>query len=352
MNLNEALALMGEKPQAWRVRFERIKRNGAVVTDFFPATNEEPFRNQAEAEAAARKFASVGLARIRNIRAAADDVPDREFPEGSIVFAYARVSTFKQDAEMHVQHEAMARYIRERLIPAGAQWNGQFYSEVVTSAVPFDARPAGWAVCQRLQRGDHFVVHKLDRAFRSSVNCMQMVQRWRNLGVHLHFLNLGADTTTLAGRVLLSSYATFAELEREFIMMRTKETVQSRKGRGLPVGPVPYFKRRGRDGKYHYDADQLRQIDEIYRWRFTDGWTWNAIARCLLLRGQKTQKGGEWHPNNLKKACDHYQGLINAEHPALLRLGLIKPTSIKEWNQDVKPDLVIPPAEREQPARV
>jgi DNA invertase Pin-like site-specific DNA recombinase len=93
------------------------------------------------------------------------------------------------------------------------------------------------ALLASLKPGDTLVVTRLDRLARSTIDLLTILK-----GIADHkasFQSLGeqwADTTTAAGRLMLTILGGLAEFERELIKARTAEGRERAKGRGVRMG--------------------------------------------------------------------------------------------------------------------
>jgi DNA invertase Pin-like site-specific DNA recombinase len=135
---------------------------------------------------------------------------------------YARVSTTGQSSDGQVEQLKAAgcdRVVQETA--SGAKTN----------------RPALVKLTASLKPGDILVVTRLDRLARSTIDLLLLLKA---VGDHeAAFLSLGerwADTTTAAGRLMLTILGGLAEFERELIKARTAEGRDRAKSRGVRMG--------------------------------------------------------------------------------------------------------------------
>jgi DNA invertase Pin-like site-specific DNA recombinase len=91
----------------------------------------------------------------------------------------------------------------------------------------------------RLKRGDTLVIWKLDRAFRSLLDALNVLADLERRGVHFHSLTDAIDTTTPVGRFAYQIRNAFSELERELIVERTKAGIAAARRRGVRIGRPP-----------------------------------------------------------------------------------------------------------------
>jgi len=135
---------------------------------------------------------------------------------------YARVSTNGQSSEGQV----------EQLQAAGCH---RVIQETASGAKT--SRAALAALVASLRSGDCLVVTRLDRLARSTIDLLMILKGIADRNAT--FQSLGeqwADTTTAAGRLMLTILGGLAEFERELIKARTTEGRERAKGRGVRMG--------------------------------------------------------------------------------------------------------------------
>jgi DNA invertase Pin-like site-specific DNA recombinase len=139
-----------------------------------------------------------------------------------MLIGYARVST--EDQDLTVQRAALKE--------AGCR---RVYEEKVSGARR--DRPQLARLLDQLREGDVVVVHRLDRLARSTRDLLEIAELLRDAGAGLRSLGEPwADTTSPAGRMVLTVFAGIAEFERELIRQRTDEGRQAAKKRGVTFG--------------------------------------------------------------------------------------------------------------------
>jgi len=158
----------------------------------------------------------------------------------SLCYAYGRHSTSKQSQSEQVQLEKCEEYFARELLPKGVQWAGWFYDPAVSACKhPFSERPKGREVFAAAQPGDHVVISKLDRAFRSLLDGKNVSQQFMQRGVFFHALDYKIDTATPQGRFMLSIFLAGAELELEMTRERTMEALNYKRENKLPYTRTP-----------------------------------------------------------------------------------------------------------------
>lgn len=139
---------------------------------------------------------------------------------------YARVST--DDQRLELQTDA--------LTAAGVE-AGRIYTDRASGATA--DRPGFLACFKALREGDTLVVWKLDRLGRSLSQLLQTADRLATKGVRLRVLTEAIDTRTPMGRFMFGVMGSFAQLEREMIVERTKAGLAAAKARGRVGGRKP-----------------------------------------------------------------------------------------------------------------
>lgn len=95
------------------------------------------------------------------------------------------------------------------------------------------------AALEFVREGDVLVTTKLDRLARSVADLMLIIQALEQKAVGLRILNLGMDTQTPTGKLMLTVLGGVAQFEREMMLERQKEGVAKAKAAGKYKGRKP-----------------------------------------------------------------------------------------------------------------
>ena len=172
---------------------------------------------------------------------------------GGLMLGYARVSTDDQDLTLQ----------RDHLRAAGCN---KLFAEKVSGARR--VRPELDRMLDHLRPGDVVTVTRLDRLARSTRDLLDIAERIRNCGAGLRSLaEPWVDTTSPAGRMVMTVFAGIAEFERSLILERTRTGREAAKARGVQFGPRP--------------ALTKAQIDHARRLIDQDDFTVKAAAELL-----------------------------------------------------------------------
>lgn len=170
-----------------------------------------------------------------------------------MIIGYARTSTIDQIAGFEAQLKALRAVNCEKI-----------FQEQVSSV---GERLQLAAALEYVREGDVLVVTKLDRLARSVADLMTTVQTLDRKIVGLRVLDLGMDTHTPTGKLMLTVLGGVAQFEREMMLERQREGVAKAKAEGRYKGRKPVSSER---------RDAVLQLAAL-------GTTKAGIARQLAL---------------------------------------------------------------------
>jgi DNA invertase Pin-like site-specific DNA recombinase len=142
-----------------------------------------------------------------------------------VLLGYARVSTDDQDLTLQraALKEARCKKIFEEKV-SGAKRD----------------RPQLARLLDQVRDGDVVVVTRLDRLARSTRDLLEIAEQLKDADAGLRSLaEPWADTTSPAGRMVLTVFAGIAEFERTLIHQRTSSGRLAAKQRGVRFGRPP-----------------------------------------------------------------------------------------------------------------
>jgi len=155
-------------------------------------------------------------------------------------YGYIRVSKEEQ-AESGLSVEAQeqtARGFWERSLKAkGLEW-GSFWADEGVSAFsrPLLRRPNGQKFVTVARPGDHIVVTRFDRCFRSMLDFVNTFRLLDTTGIVLHILDAPGDPATANGRAMLQMLCVFAEWESRVKSERVKAAMVILRQQGKHTG--------------------------------------------------------------------------------------------------------------------
>jgi DNA invertase Pin-like site-specific DNA recombinase len=145
--------------------------------------------------------------------------------EANMKVGYARTSTLDQTAGFEAQLNELEQARCEKV-----------FREQVSSVAH---RAQLEAALDFIREGDVLTVCKLDRLARSTQHLLDVADRVKRKGAHLHVLNLGMDTSTATGKLLLTVIGAIGQFEREMMLERQREGIAKAKADGKYKGRAP-----------------------------------------------------------------------------------------------------------------
>lgn len=172
-----------------------------------------------------------------------------------MIIGYSRVSTTDQSTAL--QAEQLSKLGCEKIyedIESGKSADRKQLNEMINFA----------------RNGDTIHVMKVDRLARNTIDALTIADKLKSKGVGLIFQDLsGVDINSDVGRVIYTTIAAFAQLERSRILMRCNEGRAKAKAEGRHMG-------RKKDTSMHQSVKQL----------FSNGIDKAKIARELNISRQ------------------------------------------------------------------
>lgn len=144
-------------------------------------------------------------------------------------FAYARVSTTAQTTDNQLLEIERAGYEPDTV-----------YTDSISGKVPAMDRPEFQKMMDtiiRTKKPKRLIVSKLDRLGRDAVDIMGTVRNLEQAGCTVRVLQLGdLDLTSSAGKLVMSTLAAVAEMERDMLVERTQAGLARAKNEGKRLG--------------------------------------------------------------------------------------------------------------------
>ncbi len=144
-------------------------------------------------------------------------------------FVYGRVSTADQTTDNQILEIERAGYVADTV-----------YLDTISGKVAAAERPEFAKLLDtigRTRRPKRLIVTKLDRLGRDAIDVLGTVKKLEALGCSVRVLQLGdLDLTTSAGKLVLTTLAAVAEMERDILVERTKVGLSRAKRDGKTLG--------------------------------------------------------------------------------------------------------------------
>ena len=136
-------------------------------------------------------------------------------------FGYARVSASDQNLDTQLDDLTRAgcsRIFQEKV--SGTRTRSSALDELLTA----------------VREGDVVVVNRLARLGRNTVHTIQLVEEFNRRGVHFQALDLGIDSRTPAGKMIIGVFSAFNQYERENNRQKSLAGIELAKQQGKPLG--------------------------------------------------------------------------------------------------------------------
>ena len=139
-----------------------------------------------------------------------------------MIYGYARVSTDKQQSDPQVK-EITNKYP-----------DAVMYTDIA-SGKTLD-RPQLTTLLSKVGKGDKIVIRELSRLGRSQGELMTLIEDYQAKGVEFEILNIGVDTSSVSGKMILGILASVAQMERELMLERQALGIAKAKAEGKYKG--------------------------------------------------------------------------------------------------------------------
>ena len=182
------------------------------------------------------------------------------------IYGYARVSTQHQD-------------LNRQLDLLAEQNCNEILTEKMTGTK--SNRPELNRLKDKLRPGDTVVVESFSRLGRSTKDLIDLVTYFEEQDVKLVSLKENFDTTTPQGRLMMTVFQAFSQFERDLIVERTKEGLQSARARGR-IGGRPRVNKR--------DIERAVKLYESKAYSGKEITEMTGISKATLYRYIRSKK--------------------------------------------------------------
>lgn len=166
------------------------------------------------------------------------------------VWAYYRVSTDKQDYES--QKIGVVDYANHM----GLKIDNEIVDNGVSGTVKAYKRELG-KLLVGMRKGDTVITSELSRLGRSTMDVLDTCKKITDAGVNCYFVKQGlALDQSPMGKLMIAIFAAFAEMERDLIVMRTKEGLARVKASGKKIG-----RQLGSKNKHRWFEGKEKEIE-------------------------------------------------------------------------------------------
>jgi putative DNA-invertase from lambdoid prophage Rac len=201
-------------------------------------------------------------------------------------FGYCRVSTNHQATEGHSlpdQKSRIAGYCQAQGLPAPTEL---FIDPGTSGTVSLQKREAGTRMLAQVRKGDHIIVTRGDRIFRSAKNALEIAEMLRDTGVELHLMDMGGPVLhSSVSRLVFGILMMVANMESERIGERVASVKEHLRNQGKFLGgamAIGYTK--GANNTLTVARDWRKQL-AMMKALSAEGESTRAIAATMKARG-------------------------------------------------------------------
>lgn len=258
------------------------------------------------------------------------------------IYGYCRVSTDEQaesglglESQMHICKHYIT-YVLGRAEYQHLERGELFIEQDGVSAAKVDLlkRPMGYELHLALEPGDHIVLAKHDRCFRSVRDFELTRPIWEEEDITLHFADLSVDMTTANGKLVANLLVSVAEWESRVISERTKAGFDVKRSRGEALNGMPPkvgYKHVGKKKILAPNRDQAPMLRLIAWLRDNRGLSWAKISdriEAILARREGREpirrivfKGPSryWNHSRCQQAYLSFQEIDRGDYEVPLR---------------------------------
>ena len=176
-------------------------------------------------------------------------------------------------------------------------------NEQVSGAILFNSRVKGFELMQKLRKGDNIICLEISRFSRNTLDLLQIVKKFKRMGVKLHFTDIGEVTGSDAvGSVTLTLLSSFAQFYRDQISEKSKNTkTRMRKENRYCGGKIPFGFEVNESGYLIPLEKELKVIKKMRLMR-SEGKTFQYISD-ELTRSTRKKFPISWIHKILNREC-------------------------------------------------
>ena len=252
-------------------------------------------------------------------------------PAGGTVYPYIRcshVSSLESGLGLASQEQKVLAYSKSLCERNPSLSLAPIHEDDAVSAfkVPFAKRPSGKEIIEQIKPGDHLVVYRLDRAWRSVRDCAEMVDEFTKRGIHIHLVADGVSTDSPMGKIHFYTMSFMAWIESHFLSVRGKQVAKHLRSKGRPVARRHRgfkTKKAGSTKRLVIDPEEIARHKWVYELKQKTGMSRDALSlyieqweareqnrpvRPVSPRADRVAR--YWTPNRIYGACKAYEKLL------------------------------------------
>lgn len=169
-----------------------------------------------------------------------------------MIYGYSRISDSSQNIESQV--DVLNRYGCDEIL------------EETVSGVKEDKELNN--LIAKMTAGDTLVVARVDRLGRSTRQILMLAEELKEKDAELVILDLGIDTRTPGGKMVLTIMASVAEYERSILKQKQQQGIATARKMGKNLGRKAQWSKQGMQEAivlYENNEKTISDIERIYR---------------------------------------------------------------------------------------
>ena len=161
-------------------------------------------------------------------------------------------------------------------------------TEQVSGAIPFRKRTKGFELMEKLKKGDSIICLEISRFSRNTLDLLQLVKKFKKMGVNLHFTDIGEVTGSDAvGSVVLTLLSSFAQFYRDQISEKSKNTKARMRKENRYCGGKKTFGYDLDDNGFYVPSEKEQEVIRKMQLMRKQGKTYQVISDELSKSTRK-----------------------------------------------------------------
>jgi len=211
--------------------------------------------------------------------------------------AYLRVSTREQSDSglgLSAQRESIKRFAKSE----GLRIRKYYTDAGISGAKGVNQRPALSEMLSDLKPNTVVITHKLDRLSRDTFMNLWIEKECNKVNCQIFFSSGEGNGNSPSDKMLRTLLSAFAELEREYISVRTKDAMRKLM-KTRKVGRPPYGFLYDTQGRLIKNKNEYPHLQRMMELRGELGNKWTSICNVMNKENRPTQKGKDWYPTSV-----------------------------------------------------
>lgn len=215
------------------------------------------------------------------------------------VAAYVRVSTSNEDQLISL--EAQKKHYK-MLIQRNDKWQlaGIYCDEGITGTKK-DRRPELLRLISDCEKGkiDSILTKSISRFARNTIDCLELVRKLMDLGVHIYFEKENINTESMDNELMLSILSSLAENESVSLSENSKWSIRQRFKRGTYKVSYPPYGFDYIDEQVVVNEEQAQVVKRIF-YSVLQGIGTERIAKQLNDENIPSKRNGNWTGSTIR----------------------------------------------------